>query len=163
MSVVRRIDPYVKSAMLAAACVAIAAVPASAKLTNHRIALGQAVGAVRIGMTRAQVHHILGHPSGGKTLEVYAKLGLTVGFFHTSNAVTVGTRNAAYTTAKGIGPYRSTLAEVLAAYPGAHCDTSNMICDLVGPTRHVTRFTFNSSGELLAVGVALSKYVSALH
>ena len=113
MSVVRRFNPYVRSAMLAAACVAIAAVPASAKLTNHRIALGQAIGAVHIGMTRAQVHRILGHPSGGKALEVYAKLGLTVGFFHTSKAVTVGTRNAAYATAKGIGLCRPWLRSSL--------------------------------------------------
>jgi len=163
MSMHRRINLGAAGVVLAAVCVAVAAGPASAKLTNDRITLGQAIGSVRVGMTRAQVHRILGRPTGGKTLEVYAKLGLTVGYFRGSTAVTVGTRNPAYATAKGVGPYRSTRAEVLATYPGAYCNTGQTICDLVGPKGRVTRFKFNSQNDLVVVGVALSKYVSSLH
>jgi hypothetical protein len=114
-------------------------------------------------MARAQVHHILGRPPGGKTLEVDAKLGLTVGDFRGSTAAMIGTSNPAYATAKGIGPYRSTRAVVLATYPGAYCNTGQTSCDLVGPKGRVTRFTFNSQNDLVVVGVALSKYVSTLH
>lgn len=163
MSILPRNKVFATGAVLAAVCGAVAGGSASAKSANHRITLGQAIGSVRVGMTRAQVHRAIGRPSGGKMLEVYGKLGLTVGYFRGSTAVTVGTNSDLYATAKGIGPLRSTRAEVLATYPGAHCSTDQTICDLAGPKGRVTRFTFNSHDKLIVIGVALAKYVSPLH
>jgi hypothetical protein len=97
--VIPRVASYDRSAAVTTVCVALEAARAAAKLTNRPITLGESIGSVHMGVTRAPVHRILGRPSGGRSLEVYATVGLTVGLFRRSTAVTVGTNNARYATA----------------------------------------------------------------
>ena len=54
---------------------------AQAKHTNYHIVLGKSIGAVSVGMTRAQVESLLGHGlvigRKGVRVELWSKLGLT--------------------------------------------------------------------------------------
>lgn len=143
---------------LAVSCVAAGA--AQAKHTNYHIVLGKSIGAVSVGMTRAQVEGLFGHGlvlgRNGVRLELWSKLGLTFFFRGSSPAAkTFGgeTNNVAYETPQHIR-VTSTTAEVEGAYPSLHCTDSQdsnparpwKSCTRHGPAGRVTIFYFDASG-----------------
>ncbi len=139
----------------------IAAGVAEAKLTNHRIVLGKAIGAISVGMTRSSVEGILGpgRDIGGRgtRVELWSKLGLTVFFKGGSRAARnfgVETTNVAYDAPQNIR-VTSTTAEVEAAYPSLQCTDSQdsnpdrpwKSCTRQGPAGRVTVFYFDAQGQ----------------
>jgi len=156
-----------KPAVLAVVCAAVLAGSASARPTSSRITLGQSIGSMRLGMSRAQVRQILGRgmqvgSEYNHRLNLdYPKLGMSVQFAG-SKTIGIATTNPAYTTAKGVGVGRSTQADVQAAYPGAHCIASNgsYSCEsmdgLVRPgIARFTGFACSEEGEHDVVSIAV--------
>jgi hypothetical protein len=138
----------------------VAAGVAQAKLTNYHVVLGKSIGAVSIGMTRAQVERLLGHGlligRKGVRVELWSKLGLTFFFKGSSpSAKNFGgeTNNVGYETPQHIR-VTSTTAEVKGAYPSSHCVDSQdsnpdrpwKSCTRHGPTGRVTIFYFDARG-----------------
>jgi hypothetical protein len=87
---------------------------AQAKLTNYHIVLGKSIGAVSVGMTRAQVERVLGPGfvigRKGARVELWSKLGLTFFFKGSSrSAKSFGgeTSNVGYETAQHVAQARS--------------------------------------------------------
>jgi hypothetical protein len=139
----------------------VAAGVAQAKHTNYHIVLGKSIGAVSVGMTRAQVESLLGHGlvigRKGVRVELWSKLGLTFFFKGSSrSAKNFGgeTSNVAYETPQHIR-VTSTTAEVEGAYPSLHCTDSQdsnparpwKSCTRRGPAGRVTIFYFDASGN----------------
>jgi hypothetical protein len=139
----------------------VAAGVAQAKLTNFHIALGQSIGAVKVGMTRAQVERRLGHGfvvgRRGVRVELWSKLGLTFFFKGSSrSAKNFGgeTSNVGYATPQHVR-VTSTTAEVTGAYSSLHCVDSQdsnpnrpwKSCTRHGPAGRVTIFYFDGPGR----------------
>jgi hypothetical protein len=139
----------------------VAAGVAQARLTNYHIGLGKSIGAVKVGMTRAQVESLLGHGfligRKGVRVELWSKLGLTFFFKGSSqSAKNFGgeTSNVGYETPQHIR-VTSTTAEVEGVYPSLHCADSQdsnpdrpwKSCTRNGPAGRVTIFYFDAKGE----------------
>ncbi len=149
---------------------------AQAKLTNYHIVLGKSIGAVSVGMTRAQVEGLLGPGlvigRKGVRGELWSKLGLTFFFKGSSrSAKNFGgeTSNVGYETPQHIR-VTSTTAEVEGAYPSLHCAASQdsnpnrpwKSCTRHGPTRRVTIFYFDAQGggDVTRIAVGASSLTS---
>jgi hypothetical protein len=147
----------------------VAAGVAQAKLTNYHIVLGKSIGAVKVGMTRAQVESLLGHGfligRKGVRVELWSKPGLTFFFKGSSrSAKNFGgeTSNVGYETPQHIR-VTSTTAEVEGAYPSLHCihsqdsnpDRPWKSCTRNGPIGRVTIFYFDARGQGDVTRIAL--------
>ena len=147
----------------------VAAGVAQAKLTNSKIVLGKSIGAISVGMTRAQVERLLGHGyllgQKGVRVEIWSGLGLTFLFKGSArSAKNFGgeTKNVAYETPQHIR-VTSTTAEVEAAYPSLQCVNSQdsnpdrpwKSCARHGPTGRVTIFYFDAQGQGDVTRIAL--------
>jgi len=149
---------------------------AQAKPTNPKIVLGQSIGDVSVGMTRARVERILGHGlvmgHTGVRVEIWSKWGLSV-FFKGAlqSAKTIGgvTNNPGYATPQRIR-FGSTTANVEGAYPSLHCKESDAptpdnpwkSCTRDGPSGRATIFYFDVEGEVNRIAVGVSSIASLL-
>jgi hypothetical protein len=162
---------------MAAGTLAIAALAtgiAQAKPPNAKIVLGQSIGGVSVGMTRAAVERILGHGTvmghTGVRVEIWPRWGLSF-FFKGSapSAKTIGgvTNNAAYETPQKIR-LGSPTAAVEGAYPSLHCKASDAptsehpwkFCTRAGPTGRATIFYFDVEGDVERITVGVSSLAS---
>jgi hypothetical protein len=149
---------------------------AQAKPTNPKITLGQSIGDVSVGMTRARVERILGHGlvmgHTGVRVEIWSKSGLSFFFKGSSPAAkTIGgvTNNPGYATPQHIR-YGSTTATVEAAYPSLNCKASDAptaenpwkFCTRNGPSGRATIFYFDTEGEVVRIAVGVSSLASLL-
>src|SRR5271166_2510155 len=149
---------------------------AEATPTNPKITLGQSIGDVSVGMTRARVERILGHGlvmgHTGVRVEIWSKWGLSFFFKGSSPAAkTIGgvTNNPGYATPQHIG-YGSSTAKVEAAYPSLSCKASDAptaenpwkFCTRSGPSGRVTIFYFDSEGDVVRIAVGVSSIASLM-
>jgi hypothetical protein len=163
-----------RALLTTAPVVVLVAVTADAKPTNPKIVLGQSIGDIKVGMTRARVERILGPGQvighKGVRIEDWPKLGLGV-FFKGGklSAKTIGaeTNNPAYYTPQGIR-FGSATKAVTGAYGTANCVSADnptpenpyKECTRHGPAGRVTIFYFDPAGEVDRIALGADSIAS---
>jgi hypothetical protein len=160
--------------LTAAPVVVLLAAAADAKPTNSKIVLGQSIGDIKVGMTRAKVEKILGAGEviGHKAvrIEEWSKLGLGV-FFKggklSAKAFGAETNNPGYFTPQGIR-FGSATKAVTGAYGTANCVSADnptpeapyKECTRHGPAGRVTIFYFDPAGEVVRIALGADSIAS---